>query len=182
MIDIRLGLAIAAFLLGATPAAAQRIDSAYTRIDLKACQTIESYELGASFSCPGYKGYPLYVAEDDSRMFVSYGFSAADEMAAHQTLPAFNTIGETLEWRLVESGNGWRPFATILRFHTQSGDGSEPDGETLVVTSLAPGNTCHVAYVDARLTPNANVVARDFADGLAPVFDCARDEPARIPD
>lgn len=173
-------------LLGAcllsAPVAAQQIDSAYTKIDLAKCTPYESYELGQSWACDGYKGLPVFVAEDDLRMFVSYGVNAPDEMAAHQTLPAFNTINETLEWRLVRQSGRWEPFATILRFFTQSGDGSEPDGQILVVTKLAEGNTCHIAYIDARLTRDANVLARHFADTLAPVFDCEIDDPAVVPD
>lgn len=182
MIKTFFGVALAAVLGTTLPASAQSIESAYTEIDLDDCVMMDSYELGASFACPGYKGYPLYIAEGDLRMFVSYGFGAPDEIAAGQTFPAFNTINKTLEWRLVETEYGWKPFATILRFFTQSGDGSEPDGQFLVVTTLAPGNTCHVAYIDAKRVSNANELARDYADGLATVFDCERDEPARIPD
>ena len=181
-----LNLRFAALLIGATllaaPAAAQKIDSAYTDVDLDTCLVRSVDDLGGSWSCPGYKGYPLYIAEGDLRMFVSYGFNAPDEMAAHQTLSHFNTLGKKLEWRLVSTADGWRPFATILRFYTQIGDGSEPDGQVLVVTKLEPGNTCHVAYIDARLTPDANTIARQFADTLAPVFNCRNDEPARIPE
>jgi hypothetical protein len=165
-----------------TPAAAQQIDSAYTKIDTDKCTPYESFELGQSWACDGYKNSALYVAENDLRMFVSYGVDAPNEMAAHQTLPRFNTINETLEWRLVRRGGRWEPFATILRFFTEIGDGSEPDGQILVVTRLGEGNTCHVAYIDARLTKNANVVARQFADNLAPVFDCATDAPAWVPE
>ena len=174
--------AIVALLILTGPAAAQRVDSAYTKIDFDACILLDADDLGASFACPGYKGFPLYVAEGDLRMFVSYGFGAPDEMAAHQTLPRFNTINETLEWRLVETEYGLRPFASILRFFTEIGDGSEPDGQTLVVTKIAPGNTCHIAYIDALTVPDANTVARQFADGLAPVFDCRSDTPRRLPE
>ena len=174
--------AIAAFALLGGPALAQRVDSDYTKIDFDTCVLLDADDLGASFACPGYKGYPLYVAEGDLRMFVSYGFNAPNEMAAHQTLSRFNTINETLEWRLVETEYGWQPFASILRFFTQIGDGSEPDGQTLVVTKIAPGNTRHVAYIDALRVPDANTVARQFADGLAPVFDCATDAPRNLPE
>ena len=173
---------VASALMLISPAAAQSIDSAYTDIDLDACALVSEDEYGASWSCTGYKGYPVYVAEGDLRMFVSYGEGAPDEMAAHQTLAPFNTINSKLEWRLRKVKGGWEPFATILRFFTQVGDGSEPDGQILVVTKLEPGNTCHVAYIDARLTKDANVVARQFADGLAPVFDCNTDETALVPD
>jgi hypothetical protein len=182
MLNKRLLSALIGACLLSAPAAGQEFDSAYTKIDLDDCTPFETYELGQSWACSGYEDFPLYVAEDDLRMFVSYGPRSPDEVAARQTLPAFNTINETLEWRLVREGGRLVPFATILRFFTQVGDGSEPDGQILVVTKLEEGNTCHVAYVDARLTKNANVVARQFADELARDFDCASEDPAVVPD
>lgn len=155
--------------------------SAYTDINLDECLVLKADDFGASFSCPGYKGFPLYIAEGDLRFFVSYGFGALDEMAAGQTLPPFNTIGEKLEWRLSNKTGDFKPFATILRYYTQSGDGSEPDGQVLVVTKIEEGNTCHVAYIDARLTPNANEEARRWADEASESFDCQEDEIYFIP-
>jgi hypothetical protein len=90
------------------------------------------------------------------------------QTAATQTLPLFNTISDTLEWRL---SNG-KPFATILRFHWDSDNGQ---GSTLVVTKLDKTDACHVAYVTATENPNANVLARKLADTLARGFDCAND-------
>ena len=177
-----LGPALLGLFVLASPALAETIDSAYTRIDYDDCVLIDVNDLGARFACPGYKGYPLYVAEGDLRMFVSFGFGAPQEMAAHQTLPAFNYIGDTLEWRLVETETGWRPFAAILRYFTQTGDGAEPDGQVLVVTKIAPGETCQIARIDALVTPDANTLARQFADGLAPVFDCTMDAMRVVPE
>lgn len=156
-------------------------DSTYTKINLDDCLVLKADDFGASFACPGYKGYPLYVAEGDLRFFVSYGFGAPDELAAHQTPPAFNLINETLEWRLSNESGGWKPFATILRFFLQVGNGSQPDGELLIVTKLEPGNTCHIAYIDAKKTRNANEVAREQADNNAADFQCGTDQAVNIP-
>lgn len=173
-----------ATLLGAAliaaPAAAADIQSAYTTINLDECMVMETHELGVSFACPGYKGYPLYVAEGDLRFFVSYGWNAPDERAARQTIPQFNYINDTLEWRLTNETGEWRPFATILRWIIDD-TGDEYDGEILVVTRIEPGNTCHVAYIDTKLVPNANEVARQWADTTAPEFDCKTEEPYLIP-
>ena len=161
-------LAFAALALGAG-----RIDSAYTKIDLEKCalQAAPSEEGtdGGTWTCEGYKGIPVRVAEGDLRMFVSYGDNAEEEIAAGQTLPNFNTVNETLEWRL-ENG---RPFATILRWFTDNPDGGAP-GSILVVTQLVPGAICHVARIDARANSNANVLARQAADDLAGSFDCSQ--------
>lgn len=159
----------------AVPAAAEN-SSAYTRIDLAACREIppepeDPLESGAWW-CDGYEGVPVYVSEGDLRFFVSYGPTARDELAAMTTLPSFNHIGETIEWRLTPDG---RPFATILRFFTNSGDGG-PEGQVLVITKLGgPGQTCHAGYVDARTNPDANALAREVADNGAADFDCGRE-------
>ncbi len=71
-------------------------------------------------------------------------------------------------------------FATILRFYTDAGDG-DPEGQVLVITRLGgPGQVCHIGYVDARVNPDANAIAREVADNGAADFDCGRDQPAAI--
>ena len=172
-------------ILMSGPVQAGDIDSIYTDLDLNECSVLHADDFGVSFACPGYRGYPLWVAEGDLRMFVSYGFGAPKEKAATQTMPQFNTLGKKIEWRVENQAGVWVPFATILRWHTQVGDGSAPDGETLVVTKLEPGNVCHVAYVDTKIlaTPgaNANQIAREWADKVVPGFDCENDEPYYYP-
>jgi hypothetical protein len=169
-----IGLSLALLLLAAIPAGAENL-SAYTKINLDACRAIapapdDPLESGAWW-CDGHAGIPVYVSEGDLRFFVSYGEGAPDELAAMTTLPAFNHIGETIEWRLGPDG---RPFATILRFFTSTGDA--PEGQVLVITRLGgPGQICHLGYVDARINPDANALAREVADNGARDFACGRD-------
>ena len=68
----------------------------------------EASEIGGVFRCEGFGGMDVRVIEGDLRMFVS---DAAMQTAAQQMLPAFNSNGETLEWRLADG----KPFPTILR-------------------------------------------------------------------
>lgn len=155
-------------------AAAESIASDYTKVRLEACRQIaaadtEEGTFGGAWQCPGYKGQPVYVAEGDLRMFVSFGPAAADEPAAGQTLPNFNTVNETLEWRLRDGV----PFATILRWFP-SVDDSGKTGSVLIVTQLLPGGgTCQIARIDAQANKNANVLARQAADSMAGSFDCS---------
>lgn len=166
-------------LAGPLPQArAAGADSAYTKIRLEACAQIETASeegtFGGAWECPGYQGQAVYVAEGDLRMFVSFGPFAADEPAAGQTLPNFNTVNETLEWRL----DGGTPVATILRWFPSLDDGAST-GSVLIVTQLKPGGgTCQIARVDAQANSNANVMARQAADTLAGTFDCS--QPPRI--
>jgi hypothetical protein len=167
-------LALGAFLAaGGEPVSAAGITSAYTKIDLEVCQLLEAPTeaegtFGGSWLCGGYQGRQVYVAEGDLRMFVSFGADAASEPAASQTLPQFNTINQTLEWRL----RGGVPFATILRWFPAGDDGTTT-GSVLIVTQLLPGGgTCQIARIDARVNKNANVLARQAADSLAGTFNC----------
>jgi hypothetical protein len=159
--------AIVAVPLLSSGAAAEEISSAYTKLKGESCRDatpLDAGGYGSVFTCKGYDGIDVRVAEGDLRMFVSYGPGAAKQTAATETLPQFNTIGDTLEWRLA---NG-KPFATILRFRWDSDNGQ---GSTLVVTKLGKTDACHVAYVTATGNPNANDLARKVADTLARGFD-----------
>lgn len=156
-----------------SPGFSADITSAYTKILLDQCDLfrppVDESTDGGSWRCGGYDGIPVYVAEGDLRMFVSFGDGADNEPAAQQTFSAFNRINETLEWRL---RNG-RPFATILRWFPQLDD-SGKEGSVLIVTQLLPGGgTCQIARVDAQANRNANVIARQAADTMAGSFNCA---------
>ena len=160
-----------ATLLSSFGATAETISSVYTTLKPTACEDVtpeEAREYGSVFTCKGYDDIDVRVAEGDLRMFVSYGPGAAKQTAATETLPQFNTIGDTLEWRLADG----KPFATILRFRWDSDNGQ---GSTLVVTKLGRSDACHVAYVMATGNPNANVLARKVADTIARGFNCADD-------
>lgn len=171
-------LAISALLLGlgsGSAAAQSGFTSAYTDLDLDQCLILEADDFGASWSCPGYKGFPLLVQEGDLRFSLRYGFNPDENSVGFQTLPPFNYVGNKLEWRLSNASERWFPIATIVRYHTAHPETGEDFGQVLVVTQIAEGNSCHMAYVDARANRNANELARQAAD-KAGNFDCASDE------
>ena len=180
--------AIAAGALGAgiiisAPAHAGQFDSAYTKIDLDMCPKREEWELGASFTCEGYKGWPLIVAESDLRFYIAYSEDTEGQTSFGQTIPAFNTIHDTLEWRLKKGPDGgWQPLATILRYYTDgaAADGSTKQGEVLVVTKIRADDSCHIAHINALTVPDANLVARRIADEKAASFDCENGEIERV--
>ncbi|WP_417579184.1 hypothetical protein [Pelagibacterium sp.] len=161
------------FLAATNAVQAQTWRSGYTDIDFERCTVVSSYELGAELACPGYNGFPLMIADGDLRMFVSYGFGAPDEMAAGQTFPQFNQIGDKIEW-LLEASSEWgeRPVATIVRYYLEPIEPGDPQGQVLVVTKIEEGNTCWVAQIDARANANANQMARDAARRLVRGWDC----------
>lgn len=161
----------------AEPAAAQT--SAYTALDLALCSqrpTDPRDELPLIvWDCPGYAGISVLVSESDGRISIAYGVAGPAELGLGQTLPEFNTVGETLEWRVDGAGT---PYATILRYLIDPGDGGTR-GEVLVVTRL--GNPyCHIAYVDALANTDANALARRAGDLFARSFDCDFNTPVWI--
>jgi hypothetical protein len=172
---------LTACLLAAAPALASgAFESAYTKLDLANCQQEpldpDDPVAGGTWWCQGYGGIPVRVAEGDLRFLVSFSANAAQEPAAGQTLPAFNTIGTTLEWRLRDEDGRMRPFATILRY-TVDFDGNE--AQYLVVTRLDGDTACHMAYVKAS-EPDHNALARQAADAYAPAFRCGVDEAFNV--
>ncbi|MCD1622333.1 hypothetical protein [Citromicrobium bathyomarinum] len=147
--------------------------SAYTQLDLESCRVLDqSIDEGSwvELRCAGYQGIPLFVSEGDLRFDVDAGVPNEN----FQTILAFNTIGDTVEWRLREGA----PFATIIRYRDVSSESGTRS--VLAVDTIgqpgAPG--CRVAQI-AGDTPRANQRARAIADADAAGFDCAN-EPRYI--
>jgi hypothetical protein len=158
-------------------AVADEISSIYSDLDLKQCRQLALFEdegEGGEWSCTGIEGFDVRVWEGDLRSFVGFGTDAPSQCASMQTFGAFNSLGPRVEWRMK---NG-RPFATILRWFTEStADPNNPvEQNWLVVTRLDGKEACHIAYIDTKYA-DANVVARQRADEMAASFDCARDMP-----
>jgi hypothetical protein len=168
-------------LYGPAVGQSERIESAYTTFDTDKCRHMrgQAPEDNGSWLCAGYSGIPVWLAQGDERMYVSFGRKAADEPAANQTFAGFNDVFKgTIEWRLARLRNGTaQPFATILRWNVRldPGDDSKPNSPVLVVTRLGPGGVCQVGYVDAHANPDANEIARKLADERARSFKCGVD-------
>ena len=175
----RLLWACSALILAGPVLAQSGFTSAY--IDLDQCLVLKADDFGASWSCPGYRGFPLMVQEGDLRFSLSYGFDPDANSTGFQTLPPFNTLGSKLEWRLSNERGYFFPVATIVRYHTADPETGEDKGQVLVVSQIAEGNSCHIAYIDALANTNANDLARTAAD-KAGSFDCAIEEPEIIGD
>ena len=122
-------------------------DSAYTDLDLDACTVLEVFEEGggAAFECRGYQDIPVYVTEGDLRFDVDVGV----KNDRFDTPPAFNTLGDKIEWRMK---NG-EPFAVIVRYLLDDGGMDElPKGASWLAaikigTETASG--CTAGYVNA---------------------------------
>jgi hypothetical protein len=169
----------AAFLASVLPLGAalaiQQPKSLYTAVDLSACAALRTGEGGGPWICDGLEGYPVYLAQHDRRTYLSVGPKADEMRAAKQTLGASNTPFEghsarmTVEWRFVIREGRPAPYATIIRYFTDTGT---ERGEVLVVMRVMGTEVCHVAYVDALANPDAIVLARRVADKRARLFSC----------
>jgi hypothetical protein len=166
---------LAALLLPVT-AHAQQASSVYSTFDLKKCTVIsKDADTGDIVQrCKGSGGFEFFIADGDLRTYVGYGPNGQEQKAFTQTLSPFNSVNDTVEFRV--RGAGGAPFAAILRYRTADEDGKER-GQVLVVTKIDGKQACHMAYIDARANLDANRLARDTADSMASGFDCARDEP-----
>ncbi len=161
---------------------AGEVKSFYTNIDLGKCKLAADAKPGngewSEWHCRGFRGMRVTVVESDLRFYLSYGPKGKKQQVTEQTLPPFNNIGAKLEWRAKKRRGRWVPYATILRYFTDTGDGQK--GQILVVTKLGKDDACHVAYIDALANKNANALARRTADQRVPSFLCRADEPQRV--
>lgn len=159
--------------------AIQQVRSLYTAIDLGRCRAVAGEGARARL-CSGLPGYPVYVAEAPHAVYLSIGRDAESRQAARQTLKSFNTLfpsgghRTTVEWRFVVREQRTVPYATIVRYFTESATGA---GEVLVVTRVTAEETCQVAYIDALANGDAIVLARKVADTTARRGPCP-EEPA----
>jgi hypothetical protein len=182
-----------AFLLSAlialaatSSASAQQNTSQYTSVAAKGCRKFESTkvsgdEIAAAFDCKGLAGYSVVVSEDDLRTTVAIGFNrlhAKDQPAFGQGFSPFNSVHDTLEWRI--DGKTKKPFATIQRWRIADNTDLDKDSRPktvgmLVITRVPPGLSCHVAYIDVAANENPNALAQKAADEFARGFDCRKD-------
>ena len=149
--------------------------SRLSTIDQKECKQLSKHRDGGGWLCPGLRGYPIYLAEGDLRQMVGFGPAPQNRTSSKQTLASFNTIFSgkrrpTVEWRVERDARGRVvPFATIVRFHTSSGD---TKGDVLVITKVDPKDSCRLAVIEASANPDAMSIARTWAISEAKKMPC----------
>lgn len=171
-------LHISAFLAvtGAVAAYAQSPASQITMaLDWQRCTVIEEDEASNTVvrRCDKSGGPDIYVAEVMRHFFVGYGPEGQKQKAFNQSLLPFNSVNDTV---VLRARHGEAPYAAILRYFTEN-ETHTVRGQILVITKLQGSEACHMAYVDAEANSNADTLAEQTADVMAPAFDCNRDEP-----
>ena len=173
---------------------AQQVDSAYTRIgDCTPRNPPPGYEFLIAFTaCDGRDGWTVYSGATEHSGRIAFGDRAIERQLSETPVTSvaqFSNTSETIEWRMEDSGRGWRPFATIVRWRAmrpEARSGAQrfeltTVEEYLVVSALDRRNgACHAVYVDVRQVNDANTVARRAADVMARGFECGSRAPFRI--
>lgn len=150
--------------------------SRYTSLTGSACRTIEVGGQEASAEeqetrCPGLAGADPVVHLDHTRKGLGFAFGKS------KTAPLFRAwgVGERLEWRGVEDGGRFRPYAAVVRALFARDDGRTVERQVLVVLKVAPGQACAMRVIDMTENRLAYDLARMAADSAARRHDCRRD-------
>jgi len=182
MINLRWLPVLLAGLLAVSviPAGAAEFTSKFITYDLSKCLKLNRQAAKTETMCMGENDIPVWIINTraDRQTFVGYGDNGRREMAARQTLPGTFSVQPVIEWRRSRNEGEWRTFAAIQRWLTRDERGIK--GETLVITKIDGSESCHIAYLDAVVTPHVQARARFIADLCVPKFDCAAHEPLRI--
>ena len=171
-----------AILALSAPACSQPVqganDSVYVRVfDNCTSRAVEDEEVVYS-DCAGHGEWTVHILAGQHGIAAAYS-PRGKEVQWSESPPragVFQDFGDVMEWRLDASGEA---FATVYRSiftGFEPGDG----GEYLTVSALRTAGdlgACHVAYIEAAQQPDANQIARDAADYLAPDWQCGVDEP-----
>lgn len=175
-------LAAGLVIFFATPTLADEFDSVFISYDLNNCVSPASNNFEADFYCIGRNKVPRYISAADAKRqsFANKDDNSQLRQIEDEPQPDVTSITPDVEWRISDDeGEGkWKAFASIQKFLTVNEWGTK--GETLVVTKVEKGSTCHIAYIDAVVTPHPYTRARKIADLCTPKFKCDDDNPLVI--
>ncbi len=152
-------------LLGLGLTSGHADESRYTDISDNDCETIEVYEETGSTvqRCYGIDDWEVFISDDDGRMSIGFG-----AQGHYRTFAAFNSLGDVLEWR----GNDGEPYATIVRYPLEAGDGTNRRASVLLVSRVSRNGFCPLALINASDNEQANGMARGAADMSRALFEC----------
>lgn len=166
--------------VSASPAQTDEFTSNFITYDLSKCLKLNRQSSRTETMCVGDNNIPVWIIKTraDHRTFVGYGNGGRRKMAARQTLPGTFSVQPVIEWRRSRNEGEWQTFAAIQRWLTRDERGIK--GETLVITKIDGSESCHIAYLDAVVTPHVHARARFIADLCTPKFDCEAHKPLQI--
>lgn len=148
--------------------------SEYTSLDLESCKTIQ-FDEETKFStqaCPSYENIPVFIYQTDGLYSLKIGEKGDNEALGF----SFGRLGDKLEWRL---RNG-EPFAVIYRYYDNATSDKSVGSSVLAIRKVPEQvDGCIAGTVDGSL-PNANEIARRFADKKIAEFKCGADSKEEI--
>ena len=113
----------------------------------------------------------ILVKNIDGRQTVDFGGNTIESLGWN-----FNRLSEKLEWRLRDD----EPFAAIYCYYIDDALTTDSGSSALVVVKISgSAGDCIAGMVDGNL-PNANELARRFADEKIAEFECSVDSPEEI--
>lgn len=143
------------------------IESIYTDLDDKKCETVESNVDEGGFyigECGGVAGYKIELTAGDARENINLIAPNGKKLQLdfNRVSAAFSEVGDKAEWRVKDK----KPFALIVRFDAFE-DNQNPDKRTsrLIVSKITDSNACITDVVEP--VANANEKARQLADASA---------------
>ena len=172
---------VAGMLAGlAMPAVAQPVTTVYSRIDDQCIERGLPDAPVVEIICqaPGDWSLILHVSDHGASITYLDGQGHRSSPLSPPARALFGSFHTVVEWR-EQVGS---VFASIHRYHHETpaemSGGPGEAWQTLMVTALRSGDSvpaCVVAFIDASAIRDANQLARDVADRLAPGWDCALD-------
>jgi hypothetical protein len=157
---------------GAQAAQASPIDSVYTRHDYERCEKLGDDDPIMERRCLGPSGIPVTWINEPDNSNVSFGTegSAGGEFDNRFT---FAVVGNVIEWRGPVQRGAVEPYAAIVRYQLCQAIGGPCAPELVVYRLNGKRSSCIAATVNGRRT-DANLRARELADGFVRNFDCEK--------
>lgn len=166
------------------PTTKEEIATQCKELHASSAEDRKRYQMAATdgdFLCTGYKTYKV-LRKTAMMTSVQFGYLSNDILEDYlETFVEANTVGDTIEWRLDDTGV---PRAAIIRFrfgpYTDTDGKTKPADSILVISKVGqPDNPvgCVIGLVNASRNKNANEIARRVADDVEPGFVCAQDTP-----
>lgn len=160
----------------------KKIHSVYTDIKPDTCHPIEKNEEGGSVTsrCRGYNNIPVYVKITQHKDFLNIGHQG-DPWESPPSDSNFNSLGKKVEWRLQED----KPFAAIYRHiinHSLPPEmltGVPSSYLAVIKIATEKEKSCITAFVSGSI-PNANEIARNYADENTASFKCGEEKAKTI--
>jgi len=166
-------LAIAIFAC-ANAASAESIASVYSRHDYEKCRKTGDDDPIVERRCVGHDGIAVHWVNEPDSSSVSFGANG-NLGGEYDPRFTFAVAGDVVEWRGPVRGGKVVPHAAIIRYQLCRAIGGPCVPDLVIYRLVGKRASCIAATVSAGRA-DANVRAREIADGFARNFDCEKDK------